>query len=59
MPVVPSGGIDEESARAWLDAGAAAVSMGSPLLGDALHGGDLNELRRRCRSLVALAENRP
>ena len=59
MLVVPSGGVDQENARGWLDAGAVAVSMGSPLLGDALRGGDLNELRRRCRSVVALAEGRP
>jgi len=59
MLVVPSGGVDRENAGAWLDAGAVAVSMGSPLLGDALHGGDLNELRRRCRWVVALAGSRP
>ncbi len=48
---VPSGGVDIASARAWVDAGAVAVSLGGPLLGDALAGGPLDELRARCRSL--------
>jgi 2-dehydro-3-deoxyphosphogluconate aldolase / (4S)-4-hydroxy-2-oxoglutarate aldolase len=39
------------SAPAWIDAGAVAVSLGGPLLGDALAGGPLDELRARCRSL--------
>jgi len=51
LVVVPSGGIDVDGARAWLEAGAAAVSMGGPLLGDALNGGDLNALRQRCRAV--------
>ena len=33
--VVPSGGVDLEAAQAWLRAGADAVSVGGPLLGDA------------------------
>ena len=34
-----------------MNAGALAVSLGGPLLGDALAGGPLGELRARCRSL--------
>ncbi|GAA2444901.1 hypothetical protein GCM10010433_52920 [Streptomyces pulveraceus] len=35
LRAVPSGGIGAAEARAWLAAGAAAVSMGGPLIGDA------------------------
>ena len=53
LAVVPSGGVDVDDAKAWLNAGAVAVSVGGPLLGDALAGGDLSALRRRCRALLA------
>jgi len=36
IPVVPTGGIDIGSVGDWLDAGALAVGMGGPLIGDAL-----------------------
>ncbi|WP_375385552.1 bifunctional 4-hydroxy-2-oxoglutarate aldolase/2-dehydro-3-deoxy-phosphogluconate aldolase [uncultured Microbacterium sp.] len=49
--VIPSGGIGIEDAAAWLHAGASAVSIGGPLLGDALSGGDLAALRGRARRL--------
>jgi 2-dehydro-3-deoxyphosphogluconate aldolase / (4S)-4-hydroxy-2-oxoglutarate aldolase len=51
---IPSGGVDLDAARKWLDAGAAAVSIGGPLLGDALKGGDLSALRERCRAVRAV-----
>ncbi|MET0161818.1 MAG: bifunctional 4-hydroxy-2-oxoglutarate aldolase/2-dehydro-3-deoxy-phosphogluconate aldolase, partial [Microbacteriaceae bacterium] len=50
--VVPSGGIDLDGAEIWLRAGAAAVSVGGPLLGDALRGGDLRALAGRARAFV-------
>ncbi|MFC0674657.1 bifunctional 4-hydroxy-2-oxoglutarate aldolase/2-dehydro-3-deoxy-phosphogluconate aldolase [Brachybacterium hainanense] len=53
IEVVPSGGVDLDSAQAWLRAGAAAVSVGGPLLGDALKGGSLAELAARARDFVA------
>jgi 2-dehydro-3-deoxyphosphogluconate aldolase/(4S)-4-hydroxy-2-oxoglutarate aldolase len=53
VPFVPVGGIGPAQARAHLDAGALAVGVGSPLLGDALEGGDLGALRRRARELSA------
>ena len=52
---VPSGGIDLDSAGAWLAAGAVAVSVGGPLLGDAFRGGDLRALRDRAAAFVAAA----
>jgi 2-dehydro-3-deoxyphosphogluconate aldolase/(4S)-4-hydroxy-2-oxoglutarate aldolase len=53
---VPSGGVDLEATRDWLRAGAVAVSLGGPLLGDALAGGDLDALRERCRSVRRVVE---
>ncbi|MFI8776964.1 hypothetical protein ACIGH6_07730 [Brachybacterium paraconglomeratum] len=51
--VVPSGGVDLEAAQAWLRAGADAVSVGGPLLGDALSGGSLEALAERAAQFVA------
>jgi 2-dehydro-3-deoxyphosphogluconate aldolase / (4S)-4-hydroxy-2-oxoglutarate aldolase len=53
IAAVPSGGVDLQGAVAWLRAGAAAVSVGGPLLGDALRGGDLDALRDRTTAFVA------
>lgn len=53
IEVVPSGGVDLARASEWLRAGAAAVSVGGPLLGDAFRGGDLDALRERA---VAFAD---
>ncbi|MEV5834451.1 bifunctional 4-hydroxy-2-oxoglutarate aldolase/2-dehydro-3-deoxy-phosphogluconate aldolase [Nocardia sp. NPDC052112] len=52
IQVVPSGGIDIDAVPKWLAAGACAVSLGGPLLGDALRGGDLAALATRCRRLA-------
>lgn len=53
IQVVPSGGVDLTAAQDWLRAGASAVSVGGPLLGDALSGGSLPELAARSREFVA------
>jgi 2-dehydro-3-deoxyphosphogluconate aldolase/(4S)-4-hydroxy-2-oxoglutarate aldolase len=53
IAAVPSGGVDLQGAATWLEAGAAAVSVGGPLLGDALRGGDLSALRDRTAAFVA------
>jgi 2-dehydro-3-deoxyphosphogluconate aldolase / (4S)-4-hydroxy-2-oxoglutarate aldolase len=50
---VPVGGVDADSARAYLDRGATAVGVGSPLLGDAVRGGDLGALRERAAAFRA------
>ncbi|MGW2031113.1 bifunctional 4-hydroxy-2-oxoglutarate aldolase/2-dehydro-3-deoxy-phosphogluconate aldolase [Streptomyces sp. NPDC001811] len=47
---VPVGGVDETVARACLAAGATAVGVGSPLVGDAADGGSLEALRTRARA---------
>jgi len=48
--LVPVGGVDVDAAQAYLAAGAVAVGVGSPLVGDAASGGSLDELRRRARA---------
>jgi 2-dehydro-3-deoxyphosphogluconate aldolase/(4S)-4-hydroxy-2-oxoglutarate aldolase len=53
VPLVPVGGIAADSVAAYLAAGALAVGVGSPLLGDAARGGDLGELRRRAGAFRA------
>jgi 2-dehydro-3-deoxyphosphogluconate aldolase/(4S)-4-hydroxy-2-oxoglutarate aldolase len=57
---VPVGGVDADAAREYLAAGAAAVGVGSPLLGDAASGGSLSDLRARARQFLAVtaAESR-
>lgn len=47
IPIVPSGGIGLDEIGSWLIAGAVAVSLGGPLIGNAFDGGDLGDLRRR------------
>jgi 2-dehydro-3-deoxyphosphogluconate aldolase / (4S)-4-hydroxy-2-oxoglutarate aldolase len=56
LQAVPSGGVDLDASRQWLAAGAVAVSIGGPLLGDALKGGDLSALRDRCRAVRAVID---
>lgn len=52
VPFVPVGGVDAELARGYLAAGAVAVGVGSPLLGDAPHGGDIAGLRARAKQFL-------
>lgn len=53
VPFVPVGGVDAAAAREFLAAGATAVGVGSPLLGDAASGGPLSDLRVRARRFLA------
>jgi 2-dehydro-3-deoxyphosphogluconate aldolase/(4S)-4-hydroxy-2-oxoglutarate aldolase len=48
--IVPTGGVSLANARDWLDAGAAALGLGSPLTGDSLETGDLQLLRSAART---------
>ncbi|MFF3985693.1 bifunctional 4-hydroxy-2-oxoglutarate aldolase/2-dehydro-3-deoxy-phosphogluconate aldolase [Streptomyces sp. NPDC001797] len=52
---VPVGGVDVAAARAYLAAGATAVGVGSPLVGDAADGGSISALRDRARAFRAVA----
>ncbi len=56
IQVVPSGGVDLDDAGAWMKAGALAVSLGGPLLGDAFKGGDLGQLTQRAIRLRGVVE---
>jgi 2-dehydro-3-deoxyphosphogluconate aldolase/(4S)-4-hydroxy-2-oxoglutarate aldolase len=47
--IMPTGGIDIGDVAAWLTAGASAVGLGGPLLGDAASGGSLVALAERAR----------
>lgn len=58
VPLVPTGGVGIEDAAAYLDAGALAVGMGSPLVGDACTGGDLDALAERADRLVKALDRR-
>ncbi|GAA5116554.1 bifunctional 4-hydroxy-2-oxoglutarate aldolase/2-dehydro-3-deoxy-phosphogluconate aldolase [Pseudonocardia adelaidensis] len=58
VPVVPTGGVDIASVAGWLAAGAVAVGMGSPLIGDALApDGDLGALAERAGAALAAARS--
>jgi 2-dehydro-3-deoxyphosphogluconate aldolase/(4S)-4-hydroxy-2-oxoglutarate aldolase len=50
---IPVGGVDADSAPAYLERGAIAVGVGSPLLGDALRGGELSALRDRAAAFLS------
>jgi len=52
VPFMAVGGIDAHAARAFLAAGAVAVGVGGPLVGDAATGGDLAALRHRAEELI-------
>lgn len=53
IALMPSGGIGVDDVAAYLDAGAVTVGLGGPLMGDAVHGGDLGALAERARRAAA------
>ena len=58
VPFVPVGGVDIARAGDYLAAGAVAVGVGSPLVGDAAHGGDLAALEKRALAFLAVTRSR-
>ncbi|WP_335937760.1 bifunctional 4-hydroxy-2-oxoglutarate aldolase/2-dehydro-3-deoxy-phosphogluconate aldolase [Streptomyces sp. PTD5-9] len=52
IPVVPTGGITADDLGDYFAAGAHAAALGRPLVGDALHGGNLAEVRHRATDLL-------
>jgi 2-dehydro-3-deoxyphosphogluconate aldolase/(4S)-4-hydroxy-2-oxoglutarate aldolase len=59
IPLVPTGGVGLDAIAAYLAAGALAVGLGGPLIGDALGGGSLSSLRLRAvAALDAVAAGR-
>jgi 2-dehydro-3-deoxyphosphogluconate aldolase/(4S)-4-hydroxy-2-oxoglutarate aldolase len=56
VPLIPVGGVDARLAEAYLAAGAVAVGVGGPLVGDAAsRGGDLAALARRATEFREVA----
>lgn len=53
IPMIPTGGVRVDDIAAYLGAGALAVGMGSPLIGDAVSSGDLVGLRGRAAAAIA------
>jgi 2-dehydro-3-deoxyphosphogluconate aldolase / (4S)-4-hydroxy-2-oxoglutarate aldolase len=49
IPLVPTGGVALEQIADYVAAGAVAVGLGGPLVGDALDGGSLTALAERAR----------
>lgn len=54
IPFIPVGGVNAEAAAEYLARGAVAVGVGSPLIGDAAGGGDLDALRQRAQEFLRL-----
>jgi 2-dehydro-3-deoxyphosphogluconate aldolase / (4S)-4-hydroxy-2-oxoglutarate aldolase len=52
IPLMPTGGVAIDQVSDYLAAGAIAVGMGSPLLGDALEGGSLSALTERSHRVL-------
>ena len=57
IQVIPSGGVSIEGAADWIRAGALAVSLGGPLLGDAFKGGDLGALTQRAQQVRRVVDD--
>ena len=51
----PTGGISLDDVSGYLAVGAVGVGIGGSLIGDALHGGDLSQLRNRARMVRGIA----
>ncbi|WP_434739638.1 bifunctional 4-hydroxy-2-oxoglutarate aldolase/2-dehydro-3-deoxy-phosphogluconate aldolase [Micromonospora sp. SH-82] len=56
LPLVAVGGVGLAEVPAYLAAGAIAVGVGGPLVGDAASGGDLDALRARARQYRAVTD---
>lgn len=55
-PLIAVGGVDAKTAPEYLAAGALAVGVASPLLGDAATGGSQSELAARAKSFLAAVD---
>ena len=58
VPIIPRGNLGGWSMGRWFEAGAVACVADSPLLGDALTGGNLSHLRDRCRTYLDVVPKR-
>lgn len=57
IPLVPTGGVALDQIADYIAAGAAAVGLGGPLVGDALDGGSLSALAERARAALQAVRN--
>ncbi len=57
LEFIPSGGIKLTDIEGWFRAGALAVSLGGPLIGDALRGGSLKALAQRAVDTVEMVRS--
>ncbi|MGJ9422194.1 bifunctional 4-hydroxy-2-oxoglutarate aldolase/2-dehydro-3-deoxy-phosphogluconate aldolase [Aeromicrobium sp. CF3.5] len=58
ISLLPVGGVRLDDVAPYLERGAIAVGVGSPLCGDAPSGGDLRSLRERARTYVSAVHQR-
>lgn len=59
IPLIPTGGVALEDITGYIEGGAIAVGLGSPLLRDCLSSGDVDELGIRAeRALAAVRQGR-
>lgn len=56
LEIISSDGVGVDDVSAWIKAGALAVSLGGPLLGDAFAGGSLEDLTARAHRVRTLVE---
>jgi 2-dehydro-3-deoxyphosphogluconate aldolase / (4S)-4-hydroxy-2-oxoglutarate aldolase len=56
IPLIPTGGVALEQIGDYLAAGAAAVGLGGPLIGDALVGGSLTALQSRAETALSAVD---
>lgn len=54
IQIIPSGGVGLDDVIPWLRAGAQAVSLGGPLIGDAFRDGSLTEMKKRADLVVRM-----
>lgn len=52
IPLVPTGGVALDQIADYIAAGAVAVGLGGPLVGDALDGGSLSAMEQRARAAL-------
>ncbi|WP_419704600.1 bifunctional 4-hydroxy-2-oxoglutarate aldolase/2-dehydro-3-deoxy-phosphogluconate aldolase [Promicromonospora sp. NFX87] len=57
--IMPTGTITRENARAWLDAGAVALGVGSDLVGDSMATGDYRTVRTSAREWLDIVADSP
>jgi len=57
IPLVPTGGVGLDQIADYVAAGAVAVGLGGPLIGDALDGGSLSALGERARVALEAVQN--